>query len=137
MTSTGRTFMGLDSHTSHRSPVRPRDRLRGFLRDQYRGEHSTKRLAGDIGCTAKTAENILTGHWPNDLHFAAIVRRFGRDVWDAVFLPEIAPVLARLTEEERRLDHELQVARARRRQAEGRSFSDPGSVEASDAEGGK
>jgi hypothetical protein len=118
MTDVGTFLMGLDSH-------RPRNRLAEYLSRQYRGAHRTKALAGDVGCTPKAAENILNGHWPNDLHFAAIVRRFGRDVLDAIFLPEIDPVLARLAVKEAELDRALQAARARRRQVEGARFSNP------------
>lgn len=111
--------MGTESHGTRRS-ARPRDRLSRFLRHQYSGAHAVKALARDMGSTPKAAENALAGHWPSDLHLAAIVRRFGRDVWAAVFEPEIEPVLARLQEEERRLAEQLQAARARRRQVQGR-----------------
>lgn len=106
--------MGLDTH-------RPRARLARYLNDQYRGEHRTKRLAADIGCTPRAAENALLGHWPSDLHLSAIVRRFGRDVVDALFLPDIDATLAKLQEEEARLARQLEAASARRRQAEGRA----------------
>lgn len=118
MTSIRDSFMGPHSHGS-----RPRDRLRAFLADQYSGAHAAKCLARDLRCTPKAAENMLGGHWPGDLHLGAIVRRFGRDVWDVVFEPEIEPVLARLKEEERRIDRQLHAARARRRQVEGVPFS--------------
>lgn len=139
MTEMALRSMGLDSHETRgrrrAQAERPRERLALFLRAQYRGAHAAKALARDIGARPKAAENAMAGHWPNDLHFAAIVRRFGRDVWQAVFEPEIAPVLARLKEEERRLDDELQAARARRRKIEGRLDSGADRVEAaSDAD---
>lgn len=112
MTWTGDTFMGLDSHG-------PRERLADYLDRQYRGEHKTKRLAADIACTPKTAENILDGHWPNSRHWAAIARRFGRDVIDAVFGPEIDETTARLAQEVRQLEELLEEKRRRARQAEG------------------
>jgi hypothetical protein len=113
--------MGLHPHEIER----PRERLKRFLRQQYRGAHQAKALAQDISCTPKAAENILDGHWPNDLHLGAIIRRFGRDVWAAVFEPEIEPVLARLTEEERQLEEALDEVRRRRRQAAGREEGPP------------
>lgn len=110
MTSTDGTFMGLETHE-------PRERLATFLRRQYRGEHKTKRLAADIDCTPKAAENILDGHWPNSRHWAAIARRFGGDVLDAVFGPEIDATTARLSEEVRQLEEQLEEKRRRARQA--------------------
>lgn len=121
--------MGTESYKSRGAPDRPRERLKRFLRDQYSGAHAIKSLARDMGSTPKAAENALAGHWPNDLHLAAIVRRFGRDVWAAVFEPEIEPVLARLQQEERLLNEQLQAARARRRQIEGRSMGHAERVE--------
>ncbi len=96
---------------------RMRDRLGLFLRRKYAGE--TKALARDMRSTVKAAENVMNGHWPNDLHLAAIVRRFGQDVWLAVFAPEIEPELARLSQEQRDLEERLELVIARRRQAEG------------------
>ncbi len=80
MTCTDGTFMPLDQHE-------PRDRLATYLRRQYRHGPATKLLASDIACSPSAAENILSGHWPNSRHWAAIVRRWGRDVVEAVFLP--------------------------------------------------
>jgi hypothetical protein len=131
MTSTGQNFMGLNPYVSQR----PRDRLRHFLRRKYIGAHATKALARDMNATAKAAENALNGHWPSDTHLAAIIRRFGHDLLDAVFAPEIEPVLAQLQIEERALDEQLQAARARRRQVEDRSFRDPKRLEAAAAPG--
>ena len=65
------------------------------------------------------AENILGGHWPNDLHFAKIIQRFGRDVLDAVFGPDIDATLARLTAEARDLEQQLQDIQAKARQVQG------------------
>lgn len=104
--------MGLDSHE-------PRGRLARYLRREYAGAHATKRLAGDIECTPKTAENILNGCWPNSRHWAAIARRFGADVLDAVFAPEIDATVARLEAELRDLERQLEQKRALARQAAG------------------
>lgn len=112
MTLMDGTFMGPNTHE-------PRDRLAAYLRARYRGAHSTKRLATDIRCTPKAAENILDGHWPNSRHWAAIARRFGRDVLDAVFGPEIDETTARLAEEVRQLEEALEEKRRRARQAAG------------------
>lgn len=108
------TFMGTES-----KGTRPSERLAMYLRGQYRRDHRIKRLAGDIDCTQKAAENILGGHWPSDLHFAAIVRRFGRDVLDAVFGQDIDATVARLTAEARDLEQQLQDIQARARQVRG------------------
>lgn len=115
MTFAGGTFMGTKSHHT----TRPSDRLAIYLRSQYRRDHRTKRLAADISCTPKAAENILGGHWPNDTHFAAIVSRFGRDVLDAVFGPEIDETVSRLKAKARDLEQQLQEVRALERQAVG------------------
>lgn len=112
MTLMDGTFMGPDTHE-------PRDRLAAYLRERYRGAHQTKRLASDIRCTPKAAENILDGHWPNSRHWAAIARRFGRDVLDAVFGPEIDETTARLAEEVRQLEEALEEKKRRARQAAG------------------
>lgn len=118
MTYAGPSFMGTESHQSL-DAARPSQRLAIYLRSQYRRDHRSKRLSSDIECTAKAAENILAGHWPNDLHFAAIVGRFGRDVLDAVFGPEIDETVSRLTAKARELEQQLQEVRALQRQAEG------------------
>lgn len=106
--------MGLDSHE-------PRGRLAGYLRRQYAGAHATKRLAVDIDCTPKTAENILSGCWPSSRHWGALARRFGNDVLLAVFGPEIDETVARLELEVADLEHQLAHKRALARQAEGAS----------------
>lgn len=130
MTEARLSFMDNSSHDSSRRMVgeRPRERLSRFLRDKYRGASAIKRLAVDMDATPKAAENALIGHWPGDLHFAAIVRRFGRDVLDAVFAPEIEPVLAKLKQQERDLEEALAAARTLRRQAEGGAAGVQGSV---------
>lgn len=109
MTLSGELFMRDDPQVLSR-------RLARFVRDT-----PAKELADTIGCTIRTAENIRRGHWPIARHWLAIVRTFGRDVLDAVFLPEIDETLARLTAEEAQLDRQLAAVRARLREAEGRS----------------
>lgn len=112
--------MGEISHKTRRLvEKRPRDRLSAFLRARFKGYGATQRLAKIMDATPKAAENAMLGHWPCDLHFAAIVRHFGKDVWDAVFAPEVDAVLSQLQEEERRLAQQLAEIRARRRQAQG------------------
>ncbi len=123
--------MGRKPHTCDE---RPRDRLSLYLRRQYRGQ--TKLLARDMRSTVKTAENVMNGHWPNDLHLAAIVRRFGKDLLDAVFAPEIEPVLARLTQQERELEEALELVRAHRRQAEGGRVGDTALLAPAPTKGG-
>lgn len=113
MTCLDGNFMGLDSQE-------PRGRLARYLRREYAGAHATKRLASDIECTPKTAENILSGTWPNSRHWAAIARRFGADVLEAVFAPEIDATAARLEAELRDLERELEQKRALARQVAGR-----------------
>lgn len=117
MSYLGHTFMGLDDHQSSR----PSERLAIYLRRQYRREHRAKRLAQDIDCLPKTASNILGGHWPSDLHFAAIVRRFGQDVLNAVFAPDINATIAELAAEARALEEQLQDINARTRRLKGYS----------------
>jgi hypothetical protein len=113
MTYADQTFMDVDDHE-------PRDRLAAFLSRQYRGEHRTKRLASDIDCTPKAAQNIMNGHWPNSRHMAAIVRRFGRDVVEAMFAPEIDDTVARLEAEVRQLEDQLEEKRRLARKVAGR-----------------
>ncbi len=96
-----------------------RQRLARYLHSQYPSEHREKRLANELDCDPRAAKNLFLGHWPNARIWSAILRRFGRDVLEAVFAPEIEPVLARLTAEEAALERQLDLARARRRQAEG------------------
>lgn len=93
-------------------------RLAAFLRRQYAAERES-RLARDIDCDPRTAKNLLNETWPNARHWARIVRRFGQDVLDAVFAPEVDETVARLAEELRQLEELLEKKRADARQAEG------------------
>lgn len=93
-------------------------RLATFLRRQYISERES-RLSRDIDCDPRTAKNLLNDTWPNARHWARIVRRFGQDVLDAVFAPEIDATVARLAEELRSLEDLLEQKRAAARQAEG------------------
>lgn len=110
------TLAGVDFMVCEHDDLR--GRLSGFLRRQFPTD-GAKRLARTINCDPRTAENMLLGHWPNATNWRGIVRAFGRDVIAAVFEPDINPVLARLTAEERLLEEQLNEARARRRQAQG------------------
>jgi len=93
------------------------DLLGDFLR---RRTDSAKDLARLIDCDPRTAEGFRAGrYWPGARHWRLIVRAFGRDVWSAVFEPEIDPVLARLTREQRQLEERLYEIQARRRAVEG------------------
>lgn len=98
---------------------RPRERLSAYLRQMYQGAGRDKRLAQDLEISARAARNLFEDHWPGDDTFAAILRRFGQDVWRVICAPEIAPVLAELSEEEARLARDLEGIRARRREVEG------------------
>ena len=112
MTCTGDLFMGLQ-HDDLRA------RLSDYLGARYTRDRA-KRLARDIGdCDPRTAENILNGHWPSAKHWKGIVRAFGRDVLDAVFAPEIEPVVARLEAEVSALEQQLEEKRAQARKAQG------------------
>lgn len=102
-------------------------RLSTFLRQRFPAD-GAKRLAREIDCDPRTAESILLGHWPNAQNWRGIARAFGRDVLAAVFEPDINPVLARLTAEERQLEERLNEIRARRQQVQGADESDPGGV---------
>lgn len=116
MTWTGDLFMGTDTHGSE-----PRERLARYLAKRFpvQDGRAAKRLSGAIGCTPKAAENILLGHWPNSRHWARIAILFGRDVLDAVFGPDIDGTVARLRQEEVRLEQQLLETRARRLEVEG------------------
>lgn len=94
------------------------NRLAQFLNSRF---GDAKRLAQAIECDPRTARNLREGHWPNAVTMQAIVARFGDDVLQAVFAPEIEPVLARLTQEERDLEEKLEAIAARRRALEGRA----------------
>ena len=111
--------MGSISHgrrIDDRGLDRPRTRLTRFLAARC---PTPKALACKIKCSPKTAENILAEHWPNDLTLANIVRCFGRDVWDAVFLPDLDPVEARITANIQDLETQLADQRARLRAVAG------------------
>lgn len=109
--------MDADSHGSSE----PRQRLALYLAKRYPAQdgHSAKRFASAIGATPKAAQNILAGHWPNSRHWARIAILFGRDVLDAVFGPDIDGTVARLRQEEVRLEQQLLETRARRLEVEG------------------
>jgi|SRR5579859_692829 len=113
MTHLERNCLGSDTHVSHE----PGPSLGAYLRRRYRRDHRVKRLADDLGCTPKAAENILNGHWPNARLFRAIVRRFGQDVLDALFGSDVDR--ARLEAEVRELEEELERKRVGLRQAAG------------------
>lgn len=91
-----------------RNPQLLSERLSAYLR---RRSPSAKGLAREIGCDPRTAENLLTGTWPNARHWLGIVRAFGHDVTEAVFHPQDA--VARLESEVERLERELADTRAR------------------------
>jgi hypothetical protein len=117
MTWTGDLFMGPDAHRTSE----PRTRLANYLRQKFPAHdgYAAKRLSKAIDCTPKAAENILDGHWPNSRHWARIAVLFGRDVLDAVFGPDIDGTVARLRQEEVRLEQQLLETRARRLEVEG------------------
>lgn len=102
-------------------------RLRTFLRARYPHDAACL-LARDIGCDARTAKNILNGHWPHPRHLQNIVRRFGCDVRDALFAPDIDATVARLSGEVRDLEEQIERKRALLRQAEGPRLGDQGFV---------
>lgn len=104
--------MGLDSHD-------PRTRLARFLKRQYPLDdgYQAKRLAEDLACTPKAAENILGGHWPQARHFARLVATFGRDLTDAVFHPDEAA--ERLEREVRELEETIAAKKAALRDVAG------------------
>lgn len=69
-----------------------------------------KRLARQIGCDVRTAENIKRGHWPIARHWIGLIRTFGEDITEAVFHPEKAA--ARLEREVLDLEQQLAEKRA-------------------------
>lgn len=107
--------MGTNSHQT------PADRLQAYLRRKFsaRDGYATKRLSSAIGCTPKTAENLLEGHWPNARHWQRIAILYGQDVLDSVFGPDIDETVARLKREEAELEQLLAEKRQRRLQAQG------------------
>jgi hypothetical protein len=106
-------------HMAKNHQARPRERLSAYLRQMYPGVGRDKRLASDLQISPRAARNLFEDHWPGDDTFAAILRRFGDDLWRVVCAPEIAPVLAELTEREAHLARELEAARIRRREVQG------------------
>lgn len=116
MTLADGNFMGRVHHNWD-ADSDPQDRLQRMLEAGYRGRPSA--LAQDLGVPKKTAENLLAGHWPGPTTFAAIVRRFGADAWQALFAPELDPIRARLIQEEREAEERLADLRKQRRQVEG------------------
>lgn len=114
--------------------TRPRERLGWFLRQHYAGPGRDKRLARDLELSPRTARNLFEDHWPSDDTWAAIARRFGDEVLRVVFAPEIAPVLAEITEREARLARELEGLRARRREVQGLVEDRPHRLDASPEE---
>lgn len=93
---------------------RPRERLAAFLAEQYRGVPlRIQTLAYELGVSAKVAENLFNGHWPNDLVFEALVRRFGQALIDAIAGPVIDEEAARIRAEARKHIKALDALRAR------------------------
>lgn len=117
MTQTGDLFMLPDQYGSQE----PKHRLARYLANRFPSSegYAAKRLSKAIGCTPYAAENYLKGHWPGSRQWARIAVLFGRDVLDAVFGPDIDGTVARLRQEEVRLEKELLAARARRLEVEG------------------
>lgn len=95
------------THCMERNPHLLAERLSAYLRRRT----NAKGLARQIGCDPRTAENILSSHWPNARHWLGIVSAFGADVTEAVFHPQDA--VARLETEVERLERELADTRAR------------------------
>lgn len=98
-------FMDFEDHVLQQRLVRLLQSRQRYQRD------GAKNLARDIGCTERTAKNILGGHWPRAAHLRAIVATFGRDAWDALFGPDIDETSARLAREVRDLEQKLQEKR--------------------------
>lgn len=80
-----------------------------------------KTLAERIGCDVRTAENIRRGAWPIARHWIGLVATFGRDVVDAVFIPDAAAV--RIEQEVQELEARLAHRRATLRLVAGSSRS--------------
>ena len=98
-------FMDFEDHVLQQRLVRLLQSRQRYQRD------GAKNLARDIGCTERTAKNILGGHWPRAAHLRAIIASFGRDAWDALFAPDIDETAARLAREVRELERQLQEKR--------------------------
>jgi hypothetical protein len=103
----------IETHCMERNPHVLSERLSAYLRRRT----NAKGLARSIGCDPRTAENVLSGHWPNARHWLGIVSAFGADVTEAVFHPQDA--VARLETEVERLERELADIRARAAEAQG------------------
>jgi hypothetical protein len=108
MTLAGDFGMGSFTHTRRPDAGRPRDRLRAYLEERFRGRPGS--LAQEVGIGPKAAENLLLGHWPSDTTLSSLLARFGRDLKDALFEPDIDPVLARLAARERQAREEYHEA---------------------------
>jgi hypothetical protein len=109
----GEQCMGFDPQH-----LEPRERLAAFLRSSY-SAHGAKGLARDIRCDVRTAENILSGHWPSSRLWSAIAATFGHDVLSAVFDPDIHREGARLRAEIREVRNELERREAALRALDG------------------
>lgn len=117
-----------------RPTARPRERLAAFLDERYRGRPQA--LATDLNVSAKRAENLLAGHWPaDDLTLAAIMVRFGRDAWEAIFSPDIDKTRARLAAEVRALEEHLEERTRLLREAGGAVGRDQGGQVPYDGQG--
>jgi len=113
MTWAGENFMDFEDHVLQQRLTRLLHTNARYRRD------GAKHLSRDIGCAEKTAKNILAGHWPRANHLRRIVMLFGRDAWDALFAPDIDEVVARLREEVRQLEDQLEEKRRLARQIAG------------------
>lgn len=89
------------------------DRLAAFLRTRYEDENRAKMLARDIDVEPRTALNYFKGYWPGTRQWRVIVRRFGDDVINAVFGPEIDAERAALEREVTELEAKLVARKAR------------------------
>lgn len=99
------------THCMEPNPHILSERLSAYLRRRT----NAKGLARLVPCDPRTAENILSGHWPGARHWLGIVSAFGADVTQAVFHPDDA--VARLSTEVERLERELADTRARAAEA--------------------
>lgn len=112
MTWAGEHFMDFEDHVLQ-------ERLGALLRTKARYRRDgAKHLASDIGCTERTAKNILSGHWPRANHLRRIVMVFGQDAWRILFAPDLDAEKARLQSEVRELERQLEERRAALRQAD-------------------
>lgn len=89
-----------------RNPHLLSERLSRYLRRRT----NAKGLAREIGCDPRTAENILSGHWPSARHWLGLTVAFGSDVVEAVFTPQTA--VERLQQEAEELERQLAEKRA-------------------------